>query len=115
MQKHVLVLTTSAFILAWGASAASAQQVPMTQQQPQILQQQQTQERQLQGAQTPRRSIEDDFEEAGWAGVMALVGGTTRTGSRSHGSRHDAARRFDGSRKYGSRHDDADDVQLDGQ
>jgi EF hand domain-containing protein len=40
MQKHVLVLTTSAFILAWGASAASAQQVPMTQQQPQILQQQ---------------------------------------------------------------------------
>jgi hypothetical protein len=68
MQKHVLVLTTSAFILAWGASAASAQQVPMTQQQPQILQQQQTQERQLQGAQTPRRSIEDDFEDDGGMG-----------------------------------------------
>jgi EF hand len=35
MQKHVLVLTTSAFILACGAIAASAQQspgVPMTQQ-----------------------------------------------------------------------------------
>jgi EF hand len=28
MQKHVLVLTTSAFILAWGAIAASAQQNP---------------------------------------------------------------------------------------
>jgi hypothetical protein len=37
MQKHVLVLTTSAFILAWGAIAASAQQnpgAPMVTQQP---------------------------------------------------------------------------------
>src|SRR5262249_5391378 len=40
MQKHVLVLTTSTFILACGAIAASAQQGPMMQQQPQMLQQQ---------------------------------------------------------------------------
>jgi hypothetical protein len=40
----------------------------MTQQQPQILQQQQTQERQLQGAQNPRRSIEDDPEDDGGMG-----------------------------------------------
>ena len=37
MQKHVLVLT-STFILACGAIAASAQQGPMMQQQPQMLQ-----------------------------------------------------------------------------
>jgi EF hand len=44
MQKHVLVLTTSAFILACGAIAASAQQspgVPMTQQRDQQQTQQQ--------------------------------------------------------------------------
>jgi len=40
MQKHVLVLTTSTFILACGAIAASAQQGPMMQQQPQMPQQQ---------------------------------------------------------------------------
>src|SRR5262249_24167327 len=40
MQKHVLALTTSAFVLACGAIAASAQQGPMMQQQPQTLQQQ---------------------------------------------------------------------------
>jgi hypothetical protein len=40
MQKHVLVLTASTFILACGAIAASAQQGPMMQQQPQMLQQQ---------------------------------------------------------------------------
>jgi hypothetical protein len=34
-------------------------------QQPQILQQRQEQERQLQGAQTPRRAIEDDIEDDG--------------------------------------------------
>ena len=32
MQKHALLLTTSAFILACGTMAASAQQGPMTQQ-----------------------------------------------------------------------------------
>ena len=40
MQKHVLALTTSTFILACGAIAASAQQGPMLQQQPQMPQQQ---------------------------------------------------------------------------
>jgi hypothetical protein len=34
MQKHVLMLTTSAFILACGAIAASAQQGPMMGQPP---------------------------------------------------------------------------------
>ena len=46
MQKRVLVLTTSASILACSAIAASAQQGPMTQHQPQ-MQQQQEQEHQL--------------------------------------------------------------------
>jgi EF hand len=67
MQKYVLVLTTSTFILACGAIAASAQQVPdvpTIQQQPQILQRQEL-ERQLQGAQTPRRGIEDELEDDG--------------------------------------------------
>jgi hypothetical protein len=44
MQKHVLVLTTSTFILACGAIAANAQQGPTMQQQPQTPQQQQQQE-----------------------------------------------------------------------
>jgi hypothetical protein len=39
MQKHVLALTTSAFVLACGVITASAQQGP-TIQQPQLLQQQ---------------------------------------------------------------------------
>ena len=63
MQKHVLVLTTSAFILACGAIPASAQQEPLTQQPPQILQQQQELQRQLQGVQAPRRGAEDDSDE----------------------------------------------------
>jgi EF hand len=46
MQKRVLMLTTSAFILACGSVAASAQQGPMMQNQPQIQQQQQQQDRQ---------------------------------------------------------------------
>jgi hypothetical protein len=69
MQKHVLVLTTSAFILTCGAIAASAQQppdVPEMQQQSQTLQQQL--ERQLQGTQIQRRVIEDDIEDDGWMG-----------------------------------------------
>ena len=61
MQKHALVLTTCAFILACGASVASAQEGPMTQQ-PQLRQQQQDLERQLlerqrQGAQSPRPRV----------------------------------------------------------
>src|SRR6516162_8553077 len=44
MQKHVLALTTFTFILAYGAIAASAQQGPMMQQQPQMLQQQEHQD-----------------------------------------------------------------------
>jgi len=42
MKKHALMLTTSAFIVAWGAMAASAQQnpgVPMTQKPDQTQQQ----------------------------------------------------------------------------
>jgi hypothetical protein len=46
MQKRVLMLTTSAFILAYSAGAASAQQGPMMQHQPPTQQQQQEQERQ---------------------------------------------------------------------
>ena len=65
MQKRVLLLTASAFILACGAIAASAQQGPLTQQQLQILQQQQEQGHQLQGAQTPRRAVHDDIEDDG--------------------------------------------------
>jgi EF hand len=68
MQKHVLVLTTSAFILTYGAIAASAQQppdVPEMQQQSQTLQQL---ERQMQGTQIQRRVIEDDIEDDGWMG-----------------------------------------------
>ena len=63
MQKHVLVLTTSAFILACGVIPASAQQEPLTRPQPQILQQQQELQRQLQGVQTPRRGAEDDSDQ----------------------------------------------------
>ena len=40
MQKRILMLATSAFILACGGTAATAQQGPMMQQQPQIPQQQ---------------------------------------------------------------------------
>ena len=83
MQKCALVITTSAFILACGALAASAQQTggPMTQQREGL-------ERQIEGAQTPRRAIEgdrdrdDDSYGGGRAGVTGLVGGTTRTGAQ---------------------------------
>jgi hypothetical protein len=51
MQKHVLLVTTSALMLAWGTIAASAQAMTpggaMTTQEPQTLQQQL--ERQCQG------------------------------------------------------------------
>jgi hypothetical protein len=65
MQKHVLLVTTSALMLAWGTIAASAQAMtpggPMPPQEPQSLQQQL--ERQLQGVQTQRGSFEDDRDQ----------------------------------------------------
>src|SRR5262245_27042408 len=64
MLKRVLLLTTSAFLLACGAIGASAQQGPTTQQ-PQIQQQQSERERQLQSTQTPRRAVQDDIEDDG--------------------------------------------------
>jgi hypothetical protein len=65
MQKHVLVLTTSAFIVAGGALGANAQQAgdPMMQQQPQILQQRQELERQQDRAQSPRRRVEEGRDQ----------------------------------------------------
>ena len=64
MQKHILGLTTSAFILACGAIPATAQQEPLIQLQPQILQQQQELQRQLQGVQSTRpRGAEDDSDQ----------------------------------------------------
>ncbi len=67
MQKRILMLATSTFILACGATFASAQQGPMMQQQAQPKQQQ---ERIPQGAQMPRRGVEDDLDDdseiTGW-------------------------------------------------
>jgi hypothetical protein len=67
MQKHIVMLATSAFILACGGTAATAQQGPMMQQQ---AQPQQQQERMPQGAQMPRRGAGDDFDDdsdiSGW-------------------------------------------------
>ena len=67
MQKRILMLATSAFILACGATTASAQQGSMMQQQ---AQPQQQQERTPQGAQMPRRGAGDDFDDdsdiSGW-------------------------------------------------
>jgi hypothetical protein len=60
MQKCILMLATSAFILAYGAATASAQQGPMMQPQAQTQQQQ---ERPLQGAQTPRAGVEDYLDD----------------------------------------------------
>ena len=58
MQKRILMLATSAFILAYGAATASAQQGPMMQP---------GQQRPLQGAQTPRAGVEeDDSGITGW-------------------------------------------------
>ena len=66
MQERILMLATSAFILACGATTASAQQGPMMQQQAQPQQQ----ERTPQGAQMPRRGAGDDFDDdseiTGW-------------------------------------------------
>jgi hypothetical protein len=71
MQKRVLMLATSALILACGATAASAQQGPMMQQQAQTQQQKQ-QERLPREAQTPRRGADEDLDDdsgiTGWHG-----------------------------------------------
>ena len=67
MQRCILMLATSALILAYGAATASAQQGPMLQ--PQGAQTQ-GQGRPLQGAQTPRGGVEnyldDNSEITGW-------------------------------------------------
>ena len=64
MQKRILMLATSAFILAYGAATASAQQGPMMQPQAQTQQQQ---ERPLQ---SPRAGVEDYLDDdsgiTGW-------------------------------------------------
>ena len=70
MQKHVLLLTTSAVMLAWGTIAASAQAV--TPQEPQTLQQQL--DRQLQGVQTQRRSFEDDRDQDDYTHDGGMMG-----------------------------------------
>jgi hypothetical protein len=56
MDKHVLVIAATAFV-AWGASTAGAQDYPdyATREQPQVVQQRQELERQLERAQSPRR------------------------------------------------------------
>jgi hypothetical protein len=76
MQKHILGLTTSAFILACGAIPASAQQEPLTQQQPQILQQQEELQRPLRGVQPLRRAAEDesDQDDNGHGGGGRMMG-----------------------------------------
>jgi len=61
MQNRILMLAASAFILACGGTAATAQQGPMTQQA-----QTQQQDRPLQGAQTPRAGADDDWDITGW-------------------------------------------------
>ena len=76
MQKHVLLLTTSAVMLAWGIIAASAQAMTpggaMTPQEPQTLQQQL--ERQLQGVQTQRRNAEDDRDQDDYTHDGGMMG-----------------------------------------
>ena len=89
MQKHILVLTTSAFILACGAITAGAQQTPggpMTQQPDQQPTMQQIQERvrQIEEALAQRRDVED-YDDDGMttgmaAAAMGLAGDTTRAG-----------------------------------
>ena len=64
MDKHVLVIAATAFV-AWGASTAGAQDYPdyATREQPQVVQQRQELERQLERAQSPRRSVESDNDQ----------------------------------------------------
>ena len=69
MQKHVLVLTTSAFILAYGAIAASAQGPMMPQ--PDQLQTQQ----QPMGQEGPGMMEQGDMMGRGMMGQGGMVGG----------------------------------------
>jgi hypothetical protein len=81
MQKHVLVLTTSAFILVCGAMTASAQQSPGSPMQPDQ-------------PQTQRQPTDQDGP--GWhRGYDGVVSGYD--GGRGHdGSLQDGARRYYG-------------------
>ena len=104
MQKHVLLFTASAVMLAWGIIAASAQAMtpggPMTPQEPQTLQQQL--ERQLQGVQTQRRSVEDDRDQDDYTHDGGMMGwgsgpdwrrqGGWRRGFMGHGMMGQAGR-----------------------
>jgi hypothetical protein len=88
MQKYVLLLTTSAVMLAWGTVVASAQAMtpggPMTPQEPQTLQQQL--ERQLQGVQTQRGSFEDDRDQDDFTHDGSMMGpGMMGQGGRGPG------------------------------
>ena len=71
MDKHVLVIAATAFV-AWGASTAGAQDYPdyATREQPQVVQQRQELERQLERAQSPRRSVESDNDQDDGGGMM---------------------------------------------
>jgi hypothetical protein len=90
MQKHVLMLTTSAFILACGAITASAQQtrgglmMQPPDQQP-TMQQMQERVRQLEDALAQRRDVEDydDDWDDNWHG-RRMMGGGYGTGWRHH-------------------------------
>ena len=55
MKRHILMLATSAFILACGGTAATAQQGPMMQQQPQDQNARNAQNRRLAGQQGRQR------------------------------------------------------------
>jgi hypothetical protein len=89
MQKHLLMLTTSAFILACGGFTASAQQTPgPTTQQPDqqpTMQQMQERVRQLQDALAQRRYIEDydDDWDDNWHG-RRMMGNDYGTGWRHY-------------------------------
>ena len=71
MDKHVLVNPATAFV-AWGAFTAGAQDYPdyATREQPQVVQQRQELERQLERAQSPRRSVESDNDQDDGGGMM---------------------------------------------
>ena len=115
MGKHVLVIAATAFV-AWGASTAGAQDYPdyATREQPQVVQQRQELERELERAQSPRRSVESDNDQDDGGGMTRLEV-PPRLGPRNDRSRHDGSGRDDGPREYGVRHDDANDLHPDGQ
>ena len=111
MQKRILMLATSAFILACGTTTASAQQGPMMQQQ---AQPQRQQERTPQGAQMPRRGAGDDFDDdseiTGWHPGLRRYRDWGR-GDIGFGMMRRGCMMGPG----GKRHDDADAIRDDGQ